>query len=1396
MMNKLSKLAAYRERLFTLSAIAMVTAATNSNAESISFKGVLNSVVPEISVTNSITPTAFVEEVNLKVSDNGVHCVITTNSAEFSNSYMSGKTPKCLFEWVGNHHGLNSDALTSSGILNQTGNVEFDYQISILDAGEKIPIVNDAFMLPVNTPTKSVIQSIESRLGNKKLTSLAIENNNKREGLVEVTVKVEPRTYPQVVKINSSNCIVDEGQDSCKIGFDNFVPGKNDETLKGEELLAVKALDKFDYLPPEDVEVSLGYDYRPPVLSEFKLNANNESSIQYDLNGQLIDIEPNHGLVVIDTPHSNKGGDWWVPQINSLLMKPISVNSELDEVEINGIKVRVPIINGRYRTEYDVQLVGAMQVVGDKAAILVDLKNMPDGIYSAEFSLQDKFKNASESLSTDNLLDRSPPIIVGVFGMSEIRENSTIDAIFLNDFYFAAKAGWDDGSTITDIKVNDTPMVFETVGNNIVRIQENTELAAGKEYTLKVSAKDTKGNSVEKEFKLNYMDVDFELYADREEVYAQVQTNELSVVQRSGQRCIFTSQRESAIEMSNGAYKGCVVEFTGIPSGLDIQSNRGRMKAVGTLDNVGTHEIGFDVVYYNKDGSAKRFTGGTTTVTALDAPAITLKMLERNKVAEGVYSMPYNSRYTTDFSLTSATGDIIVDIESNGNKDTLNLRETSRARYFERQLRVKRVDNNQSGVWSEAMYDISANYVRRPNEIAEESFKAIITPSTRTNAYLVTDVSEEVTTADEVLLKGYIGSYDRYSESYNYQPEEMGEWTAHLAVYEDREYIKISEEQTVDENGEVEFNVAGGTLFEKGRRFHLVANAKSKLEGFDMQIISRPAVIEIIKAGELNGKVVTRYVEGRIPFSATLSFFYEDHEDQRASAGYIWESSTDGNSWTEIDGTQDNNRLYVNVTEPTKTSYRVRMTNRVSGVVSSSDVVELSGYEVADIQIEGNRVAINGVESVFTANISDDLKGSSDGVFEWSIDEGKTWTIGTNEFRNTASENYNLQVRHRLNTASALEIEAYSEDAMRVNVVNPEKLYINTDQPRFMEVGIEGVITGRYRLFNNYIDVNVIEKLTLPDGTELNASSVNYTPSSSDIVDNQLTFKYEAWVEGLKNETYQYADINIIAYDYSFGLPDLDVEQRYSIAPTPATAKLNLKVDNVSPDVEFNYSWHLEEGFNSEIVNDRGEKAYLMMNESGTQAVTVNVSDNRGNEVELVKFVEVNEPVPAELDLTTWFNKDHHSVPFGVYGRLKYELEHPRDYVISYDWYLDDELIYSGTSNTNFFEISEVGQRQIKVVMTSKFGQVGEKVFSFEALPNVPPTCDPLLDDDGLSVTLYSNCIDSDGSIAAYYYQWGEEAEFKMTDKVIFKKSRHPNLTVNGRAVDNGGEEVKFSFSW
>jgi hypothetical protein len=181
-------------------------------------------------------------------------------------------------------------------------------------------------------------------------------------------------------------------------------------------------------------------------------------------------------------------------------------------------------------------------------------------------------------------------------------------------------------------------------------------------------------------------------------------------------------------------------------------------------------------------------------------------------------------------------------------------------------VRVRRVDGGDAPVWSTVTYDINANYTRRPDEVATQAFDVIITPASYTKAFLEVDESVTLITDDTINLKGFIGTVDRETRDIVYIPSEMGQWEAMLAVREDSGYVPISEAVDVDENGEVNFTISGQTLFDASRQFYMIANAKSKVEGFEMQIRSRSAFLEVLKAGAVEGAISVRNIESRIPF--------------------------------------------------------------------------------------------------------------------------------------------------------------------------------------------------------------------------------------------------------------------------------------------------------------------------------------------------------------------------------------------------------------------------------------------------------------------------------------------------------------------------------------------------
>jgi len=1363
------------------------------------FSGQVVSLLPEINIGLSETPTAFVEDIQITADSDGVNCLLTTETTGFNHSYRAGGDTVCLFEWTGDDNGIEMLELENSGVVNKTGSVAFPYQVSVFNNGNKIVILDDVLNVEMLTPVESVVTNVSTKIGTEEVEGFDITNYDKTRGLINILVSVEPRTFDQTISVNGESCTVAEGETSCLIDMNNFVPGADEETLVGTETVAFKALDKKNYLTPTDGSVNINFDYRPPTVVELVLNSSGSTdSINHSVDGTDFTLEQNQGLLVLQTHHFDKDGEWWIPQIEKFTFIPaIEAQSDASEVTINEREVRVPRLYSNYRDGYNITPSEEPQFINDKVVYKIAIDDLPDAEYNITATVKDEYENKSVKDDISQLIDRNGPTLIAILGSSVIRSNAEVEPVFISDMHIYIASNWNDGSKIDSIKLDGTDYPHTDLGNGLYQLSESSDLVPGQSYTLEVSASDAVGNETIESFPIKYANAEFTLYTRNDTVYAEVQDNTISMVQRGGHRCQFTSTVELAREISKGTSKGCTLDTSSIPVGLNVEVDRRGIIIDGAIQEVGEHEIGLDIVYHNHDGTTKVFTSTTANITALEADPITIDLLDRNKVSEAVYSIPYNSRYANGLMLNYFNGDVDLNVSANSNSENSELRQSRRTEPVNRKVRVNRVDGGEASVYSVVKYDVSANYSKKPSDVATKSFDVIITPATYTRAYLEVDESSEVLTDDTISLSGKIGTFDRETRTTVYRPNEMGDWEAFLAVRQDGSYQPISEPVGIDANGEVEFTISGQTLFDASRQFFMVANAVSNIEGYEQQIRSNSAFLEVLKSGAVEGDLRVRTLESRIPFDTSIVFSFLDDSDEDVSGDVVWQTSEDGTNWSDIADQTNKYRYNVSVQDVGTTFYRVKMVNRMTAIESYSSELAVSGYDVADIELLGADDIYSGLSETYEAEISDELISDSDGVFEWSTDGGETWSYGSNTLTISPTETLLLGVRYRLNSSDGIESEgAYSTKFKKVEVREPRPLSVSFSVPRSIEVGFEGQFEGRYREPFRGFKGSVIEQITLPDGTVVDASALTYIPASEDIVDGRATFIYSAWVEGLKalTKSDNVREVNI--YDYKFEAPTLNVRQRYTIAPTSAYASVSLNTDNEPPGLEVEYDWLLDENDGFEILRDSSDRVSFNINESGSKVIAVRVTDNRGNDAQVSQIVDVNEALPMTIEMTPRYSKNKMTVPLGVTMQARYDFDHPQDYPVTLKWYLDGVEVGESTSNRHFYEVTDPGAKEFKVVIDSAFGQQGEKVFNLQVNPNQPPICEPIVQDGGTTVEIQTNCRDEDGEIIQVYYSWGDEEELRGYSRINFDKNNFPNLTVTIRAIDDGGEETVATVSW
>lgn len=1381
------------------SVLAMSFSTANAS-EGMTWTGKVVAQVPQVETYSSPDPASHVEYVDFRIEQNAGVCDLVIDSRSPSSTYVRGQKPVCVVEYYGYSHGYPLDSLDMSAILTSYGGQRISYRVSVINNGQSHVILDESHPMDITRPTPSVITNATSKVGSQTIEGFELYNFDKRVGFSNLTVHVEPKVYDQRVTVDEDSCIVPEGETSCELPFTDYIPGLENESLQGTDSLLVRATDTRSHTPANEKPLDVHFDYRPPQLLDFVANVSQSSdTISHTVDGMDFEIPRNKGLLVVQTPHFLREDDWWQPEFSSLSFVPEEITESYPtSININGREIPVPSLLTSYRPLYNLRTEANPQLISDKMVFEVDLSSLPDGRYAVNAVVQDQYSNSSDRSDIEKLVDRSEPHVFGILDGDILSDNGRASTIFLSDFHVYVASGWNDGTTLDSVIIDGESFGFTQVDNNLYRLDETSSLSTGETYNLSLNVIDDSQNLTTRDFELQYADANFNLYTRASEVYANIQYLDITLNQQYGQRCQFTTSAELAVEISSGSqYKGCTIDQSSIPNGLNLVFNRRNVTMEGALEDVGQHNVQFDVVYHNHNGETKAFRTNMVELEALPAGGITLEMLDRNKVEDGLYAIPHNSRFATDFTLDYLNAEIALDIHAAGNSEAKTIPQTRRTEQVKRKVRVNRVDGSDAPVWSTVQYRIDASYVMQPSSQVSEVFDVLITPSSSTRAFLEIDDTTQYTTEDEITFHGSVGVYDRSTRSTRYIPEIMGDWEAVIAVRDANQFVPINTPQPVDSEGNVSFTVSGESLFEKSRQFFMLARSVSEYDQFNLEVRSNSANLEILKAAAVEGEIRARRVESRIPYDTSIFFDYKTSEDEMVADDFEWQISTDdGSTWSSIPSLTNRKRINLSIDEVGETKYRVAMRNTLSNISSYSEEISIIGYEVVDIRLDGPTSLFVGLTVDYEVSIPDDQYTESDGLIEWSLDGGETWSFGNNTLTVTPTDNFKLGARYKLNSSVDIENDdTYTTKFLNVRVREPRPLSLAFNVPNSIEVGQESEFIGQFRSPYRGFTGNISELIVLPDGTRVPANSIAYIPIASDVESGTAQFTYAAWIDGLEESTYSEVTRDISAYNYQFNMPELSVRQRYQINPTPVYATISLNVENPSPNIDYQYDWELnDEGI--EVLQDNDDRMRFNINSSGNKMIGVTVSDNRGNEAEITRLLTVREPLPMDIELTYNLDKRMATVPLGVTMRSRYTFEHPRDYPVAMNWFLNGELV-GETRNTRYqYQIDEPGDHELKLVVESAYGQVGEESINLNIGPNIPPYCDPNVEDRGTKIVIAPNCRDDDGNIVATYYSWDGQSELRGYSRISFNKSEFPNNTVTLRTVDNGGEEVVDVVTW
>lgn len=1364
-------------------------------AETVTYSGKVNAVNPKINLDVTERPYAFVKDFYLEVQKDAEECDLLTSRWEADNTYLEGAKPLCLFEWTGVVNGLEVDERILRGVLTESDTVSFGYQVSILNQGQQHVLINDTLTVDVASPVASEIVDIIANWDDVDTAGSEQENYDRNRRLNGITAEVVPRPYPQLLRFDEEICVVGIDESTCRISANFGVPGDGEPEAVGTFMDAVEVLDTKEYLTPAMEIFSVDYDYRSPEVVDFIVNGiGTQGMITHEVAGTSFEIEQNEALLVVRTPHSHRNDDWWRPIVEDIRLVPDDGVARSETIQIMGEDVTFPVISPAPNQDYRVKERGEWEQYGEYFVMRYDVQNVPDAQYTAKINVTDSLDNQRLVLEDNNILDRFGSPIVALLGGEPLRPDSTSELYFQSDLLFAAYGGWEDGTSISSITRNGESLPYTPISNNVIRLDEDPNLPNNTPITIDVESTDGAGNLTQASYNFNYNPASFDVFGRTETVYQSVQSLDLKIFQLDGARCTFAATPEVATEFVFGPRKGCIVEFISLPSGVSGGIEGRNVAITGATDVIGEHELNYNVRYYNADGSNKVVFEGKKTITVEETPPIKMTLSGTNQIQDGVYSVPYDATRITRFEYEYANADVTFKVSNGTTELEKPINGSSRFMMRSGRMLVDRLMDSSEALWKRSSYTVTGEYDNLPNMGDQLEFDVVVTPHSGTEAFLELKAVEDVTSSDMVEVSVNVGFYDRREDAYTYDAQSMGDWLVQVYADNRSSSTPITQELPIDENGHASLTMSALDFFNTADMFYVVARSQSDIEGFDMELRSRNVRLEVLKGSAVEGSLREKVVSDEIPFRGILSFEYATVEDRVVKGESYWEKSEDGQNWTPVPDSESE-RLFFEKEIPTETQYRYRTVNKYTGVEGYSEVARVIGYEKQEFTLDGPRKLLVGQTGTFSVSETGSLVGPAGGIYEYSTDDKNTWTEFVDSFEHTGEEDFAIYVRAKLDTAmnEAVGDEAFQELRWLVRVEPAERIRMGLSAPRSAEVDfpVELVSTSRYP--NAGVDASMINEFVLPDGTVVQQDSVEYIIKESDVVDGATEFVLRSWIDGYKDESYGEERVVIPTLKYTFPETQLFASRYYALAPTEI--RLTAVSDRVSVEgVEFTYNWLFDEN-KFDMLLDNGEGIRLLAKEPGLHEVELIMRDNRGNELRLSELLAVESAPPSSVELNSRLTKRNMRVPISATINASIDLSHRQDRVVDIEWLVNGQAI-DAIGSYQTVDFTESGSNDVTVRVTTEFGQQAEETISFEFLPNLPPTCEPIVEEEDDHYNVVHNCSDSDGKISkvSYLYEIGSN-EYVAAD-LRFKKTMFPTATVEIIAVDDGGEESTYTVSW
>lgn len=887
----------------------------------------------------------------------------------------------------------------------------------------------------------------------------------------------------------------------------------------------------------------------------------------------------------------------------------------------------------------------------------------------------------------------------------------------------------------------------------------------------------------------------------------KVERAEFGLTVDKGPACNLFTTATAAKNSSASGTLGCHVEWLAIPAGLQQDPSSTAPLLSGILESASNNVVRWRVSAVMSDGTVLPITEQAKPVPAAEpaAPAIALSGLDTVTTIDGRTVLVADGQEYLSIRVDAANLAYSVRVSRDG--QLLEQRTYSKTGTGPTMRSTFSVTHEPKRTWEETEYEIEVSYAAAASyadacasgtaeewacsvKLARSAFQV---PSSGIEALVEVPGREglsntPINVTAGIQNRGADGEFDSGT---------WGEWQVRIVRWLDREtYEALTEFRPLTSATEM-FTVNPEASAGDNLRLATEMVLVSKIEGYERTELSRTETMRIHYAGVIEAALTARNEAGEAPFLARLEAELTTRDHRYSLGSVSWEMSTDGEVWNPVDTSRSYSTRFNHTVDQGESWFRATIVNKYNeSAVFTTEPIKISAYQVPDVTLEAPRRVFVGIPGTFTVRASvDGVELAEDQfVVQWSdTGEEGTWETGsaTKLIQRDTADYVRVHARARLAAAPDLE-GAWEEARNRISVVAEKAPRVRIAGDKRAEFGKSYTYTAQVTEPYSGMNVDVQGHWLLPDGSEVEGTSLNWTPSQADLDAGAATLTYVAWIDGVSG-TEMRESLAVSIWDYVW--PEFRVVVYGGGEYSPADVQLRVEplgLTKLSTLGNITFAWEYPvEAFT--LDRNNGDRLFLRNIKPGMHTIKVTVANaGRGLSSVLEQEVETLTPPSWSGEIDVYGDNQYMREPLEVRLRASVEGGHPRDRVETWTWRIGG---HEQTVDSSYIRtVLNAGTYPIEATGQTTFGDVVSLHGSVTVKANQAPNCAITSSDGGYYWSFSANCQDPDGNIREH--RWtvnGRVASSTASRMSVTKSDIPPQVSVMG--IDDAGTESPVA-SW